>query len=86
MRRCFNFEPNICKAASAVHESKIHLTEPIRLDFLRFLESGLRPSRGFGGRSAGSFREQRLVIESKDRLASCNHSWKFESERACEII
>jgi len=40
-----------------------------RLDFRRFLESGLRSSPrrdgGVRGRSAGSFLEQRLVIEPR---------------------
>ena len=36
----------------------------VRLDFRRFLESGLRsPREGTSGVSAGSFPEQRLVIE-----------------------
>ena len=40
-----------------------------RLDFRRFLESGLRSS---GGVSAGSFPEQRLVIEPRGwRKAKC---------------
>ena len=36
-----------------------------RLDFRRFVESSLRSSPGGGGGSAGSFPEQRLVIEPR---------------------
>ena len=43
---------------------------PTMLDFRRSLVSGLPSPRRVLGRSAGSFPEQRLVIEPK-----CQHHW-----------
>ena len=50
-----------------------------RLDFRRFLESGrLRSSQRIQGRSAGSFAEQRLVIEPSQYGVASNEviGWK----------
>ena len=50
-----------------------------RLDFRRSLVSGLRssPKREFGGRSAGSFPKQRLVIEPMQNLQVTSHEEYF---------